>query len=185
MTEPCKFLPQNLDIKVVGLPVELASNVQKILGRILETVGQKINLVGLDGITFASDYHQALLDLDRGYDTEYKLTPSNDHGIGVAMSPCVLRNNSLKTHVVISAQAFFDMLENEREDMAINTVAHECAHVELNHLYDAVFPGTLLRTRSNVLDHFRTECMLASWNEFGACWRSEPPRLSRRPIGLS
>lgn len=174
MTESRNFLSQNLDIKVIGLPVELASNVQKILGRILETVGQKINLVGLDGITFAIDYRQALLDLDRGYDTEYKLTPSNDHGVGIAMSPCVLRNNRLKTHVVINAQAFFDMLENEREDMVINTVAHECAHVELNHLYDAAFPGKLLRTRSNVLDHFRTECMLASWNEFGACWRSAP-----------
>ena len=172
MTEPCDSLPKDLEIKMVGLAQELEPTVQRLLGRILDTVSQKLNLVGLDGITFANDYHQALLDLDRGYITDYKLTPSNDHGIGVAMSPSVMRDNKLKTHIVISAKAFFSMLEDEQENMIINTIAHECAHVELNHLYDEAFPGTLLRTKANVLDHFRTECMLACWNEFGACWRS-------------
>lgn len=171
MAEPCN-LPETLDIKVVGGAEELKEEVQSLLGEILEMVSQKINLVGLDGITFAVNYHQALLDLDRGYHTDYKLTPSNDHGIGVAMSPSVLRNNRLKTHIVINALAFIDMLKKNRTDIAINTVAHECAHAELNHLYDAAFPGTLLRTKANVLDHFRTECMLACWSEFSACWRS-------------
>jgi hypothetical protein len=172
MTEPRNSVPENLDIQVVGLSMALETSVRKLLVGILHAVGEKLDLTGLDGITFASDYHQALLDLDRGYDTDYKLTPSNDHGIGIAMSPSVIRDNKLKTHIVISAQAFFDMLEDERGDMIINTVAHECAHVELNRMYDETFPGTLLRAKENVLDHFRTDCMLACWNEFGACWRS-------------
>ncbi len=110
MTEPCDSLPKDLEIKMVGLAQELEPTVQRLLGRILDTVSQKLNLVGLDGITFANDYHQALLDLDRGYITDYKLTPSNDHGIGVAMSPSVMRDNKLKTHIVISAKAEWHLL---------------------------------------------------------------------------
>jgi hypothetical protein len=172
MTEPHDSAPENLDIQVIGLSKAIETSVRKFLLSILHTVGEKLDLTGLDGITFARDYHQALLDLDRGYDTDFKLTPSNDHGIGIAMSPSVIRDSKLKTHIVISAQAFFGMLEDERGDMIINTVAHECAHVELNRMYDETFPGTLLRTKANALDHFRTDCMLACWNEFGACWRS-------------
>jgi hypothetical protein len=172
MTETCNSAPENIEINVIGLSGEVVAQVRQLLAEIVDMVGQKINLVGLDGITFANDYHQALLDLDRGYDTDHKLTPSNDHGIGIAMSPSVMRDNKLKTHIVISAQAFLSMISEERGYSAINTVAHECAHVELNYLFDEAFPGTLLRKKANALDHFRTDCMLACWNEFGACWRS-------------
>jgi hypothetical protein len=172
MKEPCTSVPKNLEIIMIGIPAELEKEVQEFLGSLLDTVGQKMDLTGLDGVTFASDYHQALLDLNRGYDTDYKLTPSNGHGIGIAMSPSVIRDDKLKTHIVISAQTFLSMIADKRGNIAVNTVAHECAHVELNHLYDEAFPGTLLRTKLNVLDHFRTDCMLACWNEFGACWRS-------------
>lgn len=174
MTELRNSIPENLQIKVVGLPATLEVSVQQLLGQILDMVSKKMDLAGLDGITFASDYHQALLDLDRGYDTNHKLTPSDGHGVGIAMSPRVMRSNKLKTHVVINAAAFLAMIEDGRSDVAINTVAHECAHVELTHLYDKTFPGTLLRTKENVLDQFRTECMLTCWDEFGACWRSAP-----------
>lgn len=170
MTEPYNPLLQNFDIKVVGVPKELELEIRKLLNSVLDMVSQRINLIDLDGLTFAIDYHQALLDLDRGYETNYKLTPSNDHGIGIAMSPCVMRNKKLKTHIVINAEAFLSALKIS--GIAINTIAHECAHVELNRMYDEAFPGTLLRKRENVLDHFRTECMLTCWNEFGACWRS-------------
>lgn len=167
-----KSLPNNVEININGIPDELVANIQELIVSFVDMVGVKFDLTGLDGITFSSDYQQALLDLDRGYDTEYKLTPSNDHGVGIAMSPCVIRDGKLKTHVVISAEYFFEFLKHKRKDIAINTIAHELAHAELNHLYDVAFPGTLLRKKENVLDHFRTECMLTCWNEFGACWRS-------------
>lgn len=172
MKESCNSVPNNFEIKVIGVPVELEAEMQELLASLVDTIGQKIDLTGLDGITFASDYHQALLDLNRGYDTDHKLTPSNDHGVGIAMSPRVMRDNKLKTHIVVCAETFFALLEDKRSNMAINTVAHECAHVELTRLYDVAFPGTLLRTKANVLDQFRTDCMLACWEEFGACWRS-------------
>lgn len=172
MKKSCNPTSNNFEIKVTGISIELETDTQDLLNYLVDTISQKIDLTGLDGITFASDHHQALLDLDRGYDTDHKLTPSNGHGVGIAMSPCVIRDNKLKSHIVIDAEMFFALIKNKRSDMAINTVAHECAHVELNHLYEAAFPGTILRTKVNVLDHFRTDCMLACWNEFGACWRS-------------
>lgn len=167
-------LPENLPINIIGLDAELETPLREIVDTMLLLNGRTFNLAGLDGLTFATDYQQALLDLDRGYDTKFKLTPSNNYGVGVAMSPLVLRDSSLKSHIVVNAQAFLGMLSDKRSDMAINLVAHECAHVELNHLYDAAFPGVLLRQKANTLDHFRRECVLACWGEFGACWLSAP-----------
>lgn len=172
MTKPFTSVPGNLDISVVGFPVELGAAIQENFAHKLDMLGQVLNLTRLDGITLAVEYHQVLRELDRGYKTDLQLTPSNDHGIGVAMSPSVIRDGKLKTHIVICAQHFIGMLEEGRLDQIYNTLAHECAHVELNHLYDEAFPNTLLRKRVNALDHFRIDCMLACWNEFGACWRS-------------
>lgn len=167
-------LPENLCIKLVGVESELGVLLQETLSEMLQCNGCVFNLAGLDGLTFAVDYQQALLDLDRGYETKFKLTPSNDYGVGVAMSPSVLRDGRLKSHIIVSAQAFMGALLDKRRATAINIVAHECAHVELNHLFDATFPGVLLRSMTNALDHFRLECMLTCWGEFGACWRSAP-----------
>lgn len=172
MSESCNSVPKSVEIKIVGVSAELETEVQDLLGSLVDMIGQKIDLAGLDGITFANDYHRALLDLDRGYATDYKLTPSNDHGVGIAMSPRVIRDSKLKTHIIIDAGMFFGLLKAKNSDIAINMVAHECAHVEINHLFDVAFPGVLLRTKENALDHFRTDCMLACWDEFAACWRS-------------
>lgn len=163
---------EDVNIKVVGLPVELAGEINITLRSLLDVIGQTIDLSGLDGVTFASDYLHALLDLDRGYATDFKLTPSNDHGVGIAMSPSVVRGDQLKTHIVLNAEMLLAMLSGGRRDLFINTIAHECAHVELNFLFDKAFPGFLLQMKADPLEHFRIDAMLACWNEFGACWRS-------------
>jgi hypothetical protein len=172
MTASTNAVPKSVSIVTIGVPEEVAEGVRELLYSILAMAGEKINLATLDGVTFAADFHQALLDLDRGYKTDFKLTPTNDHGVGIAMSPRVLRSGELKTHIVLSANSIFSMLMAKRGDLVVNTVAHECAHVELNQLYEAAFPGYLLRAQENFLDGFRTQCMLACWDEFGACWRS-------------
>ncbi len=172
MTATPASVLENVCIVTIGVHEELAEEIQEFLHSMLKTIGAKMNLATLDGVTFAADFHQALLDLDRGYKTDFKLTPSDDHGVGIAMSPRVLRNGELKTHIVLSANSIFSMLKAKRGDLAVNTVAHECAHVELDQLYEAAFPGYLLRAQENFLNGFRTQCMLTCWNEFGACWRS-------------
>lgn len=180
MTDINTTVPDEIEIKVVGLPADLAGEMEETLRLLLDVIGSRIDLSGLDGVTFASDYHQALLDLNRGYATDFKLTPSDDHGVGVAMSPSVIRGNQLKTHIVLNAKTLLTMVLEKRHDLFRNTIAHECAHVELNRLFDIAFPGFLLRIKVDSLEHFRIETMLACWNEFGACWRS----ASIGPSGL-
>lgn len=172
MNESHDSAAQSPEIKVLGVPAELEGGVREFIESLLEMVRRTMDLTGLDGVTFAGDYHQALMDLDKGYDADYQSSPSNDHGVGIAMSPRVVRDGVLKTHIVLSAQAFFAMLNDKRSDMVVNTVAHECAHVELYRLFEVAFPGNLLGKKTNALDSFRNDCMLACWNEFGACWRS-------------
>lgn len=170
-TTPAPVL-ENFNVVTIGIDEELAEEVRAFLHSVLSTVGAKIDLATLDGVTFAANYHQALLDLDRGYKKDYNLIPSDDHGVGIAMSPRVLRNGELKTHIVLNANSIVSMLKAKRGDLVVNTVAHECAHVELDQLYEAAFPGYILRAQANFLEGFRTQCMLACWTEFGACWRS-------------
>lgn len=53
--------------------------------------------------------------------------------------------------------------------MAIHTLAHECAHVEITHRFDTAFPGFLLQsTHDNVHDAFRWQIIQACWDENAA-----------------
>ena len=172
MSELYDFAAQNPEIKVIGVPAELGDGIRELLESLLELVGRTMNLSGLDGVTFTDDYYQALIDLDKGYTVDRQPIPSSDHGLGIAMSHRVIRSGALKTHIVLNAQAFLAMLDSKRSNLIVNTVAHECAHVELYNLFEVAFPGKLLKRKRNALDSFRNDCMLACWNEFGACWRS-------------
>lgn len=165
-------LPEGVKIHLIGIEEQLEASLHDMLKAFLLYNGDFLNLAGLDGLTFAADYRQALLNLNRGYDTKFVLTPTEDYGVGIAMSPSVLREGVLKSHIVINAQAFLGALLENRKALAINMVAHECAHVELNHLYEAKFPGILLRRKVDIIDQLRIESVLTCWGEFGACWRS-------------
>lgn len=180
MTDMNTTVPDEVEIKVVGLPADLAGEIEETLRSLLDVIGARIDLSGLDGVTCARDYQQALLDLDRGYATDFKLAPSDDHGVGIAMSPSVMRGNQLKTHIVLNAGSLLAMVLEKRHDLFRNTIAHECAHVELNRLFDIAFPGFFPRMKVDPIENFRIETMLACWNEFGACWRS----ASIGPSGL-
>lgn len=50
---------------------------------------------------------QALPDLDRGCDTKLKLTPSEGIVLGVAMTPAVIRDGKIKSHMLFNAASFF------------------------------------------------------------------------------
>ncbi|WP_298125232.1 hypothetical protein [Brevundimonas sp.] len=69
----------------------------------VRAISRRINLASLDGITIAGDYAQALLELDRGYETSHTLTPSEGLAIGVAMTPSVIRDGVVKSHLVLNA----------------------------------------------------------------------------------
>lgn len=131
-------------------------------------IGTKLNLEGLDGITIAFDYNKALVDLDRGYETSFVLTPSTEFVQGVAMSPAVFREGKIKTHIVFSGgfAAFVDT-ESATWRGLYYQLAHECGHVHDRRAFDLAFPNFLL-TRYQFEDH------LAAWYfQMGDGCRSE------------
>jgi len=52
---------------------DTATRLAPIDGKTVRAVGGKFDLSGLNGVTLAVDYSRALLDVDRGYETNYKL----------------------------------------------------------------------------------------------------------------
>jgi hypothetical protein len=119
----------------------------------------------------AYDYGQALLDLDRGYETAHRLTASDGHAIGVAMTPLVLRSGVLKCHIVLNGQAVAAIADSQQADfpLALHVIAHECAHADITARFDEAFPGRLLRDCvSDVSIGYRCEVIHAVWDEYAA-----------------
>ena len=168
--------PEQFQISLRGFDNEdRAKNIGHLLGRCIRELSRYIDLGGLDGVTVAYDYEEALLELDRGYHTSYRLTPTNEEAIGIAMTPSVIRNGRLKSHIVISAGVAELLAASEGENfgLALHALAHECAHVEVTNRFDAAFPDFLLKkTHDNMLDNFRWQVILSCWDEYAASWIS-------------
>lgn len=135
-------------------------------------LSRHIDLSNLDGLTVGGDYARALAELDRGYESTIVLTPSNDVAIGIAMTPSVMRDGQLKSHIVLNA-GLMDKLRDPDDELfrlALHTLAHECAHVEVTAAFDRCFPNVLLRARrADLQEHCRWDVILACWDEYAAC----------------
>ncbi|MCP2226820.1 hypothetical protein OKW12_002233 [Pseudomonas silensiensis] len=164
-------MPEQFGIQARGFTdADTATRLATIVGEAVRALGGKFDLSGLDGITLAVDYNQALLDLDRGYETNYKLTATNSHVVGVAMTPGVLRNGALKSHIVLNAHhisPLIDLEDAQGRDHAIHILAHECGHVEVTNAFDRCFPNVLLRQKNgSILEQMQWQVILAVWDEF-------------------
>lgn len=140
-------------------------------------LSRRIDLSGLDGITVANDYSQALAELDRGYPTSHRLTPSEEFVFGIAMTPSVLREGKLKSHIVLHAGVALGLENAQGENFgtALHTLAHECAHVEITQRFEEAFPGVLLRKRhDNIHDNMRWQVITSCWDEYAATFISAP-----------
>ncbi len=162
----------NFVVSFRGYEKEAAERLGAEIGNALRSLGRIIDIAGLDGVTVAYDYDDALAQLDRGYETSFVLERTNDVATGIAMTPSVLRNDVLKSHIVLSGDIADGLLDDD-EDLQrkmVHTLAHESAHVETTAAWDRCFPGELLRTsyRSN-LDAWRSQVMSACWEEYSAC----------------
>lgn len=150
---------------------ERAQQLGSLIGACIRELSRQFDLSRLDGVTVAYDYAQALLDLDRGYETNFRLTPSDTHVVGIAMTPSVIREGTLKSHVLLNA-AYMAPLEDfnhEHFGFVLHTISHECAHVEVTHKFDAAFPGFLLRTaHPDARIGYRWQIILACWDEYAA-----------------
>ena len=163
-------IPKNYQISLRGFAEHAqAEELGYVISAAVNEIGRTTDVSNLDGITIAFDYDQALLDLDRGYPTNYALTKSTGDAIGVAMTPSVIRDGKLKSHILINAELaqFLTNVEHEYFRTALHTLAHECAHVEVTERFDKCFPNYLLKHKhaSYVLAQ-RWEVILACWDEY-------------------
>jgi len=165
---------------------ERANDVANAVATAIRRIGRAIDVSDLDGVTIAYDYDTALAELDRGVNAPSTLTrSSNDQILGVAMAPAVLRDDKLKSHLVISGDYASKILSDNPDEfrMALYLIAHECGHVEDRMLFERRFPGVLLRARIPAgLDGFLFPTAESLWSEYAACISSA--QFSRRHIEL-
>lgn len=169
-------IPSNLQLSARGFADEdYAKEAIYKLYSVLSVISQSIDLTSLDGVTVAFDYDKALEELDRGYETTYKLTATKDVAIGIAMAPSVIREGVIKTHLVLNANYALSILDEPAKEteyfwQSLHLIAHECAHVEVTAAFDRSFPGILLqKAYDNILDNMRWQVILATWDEYAVC----------------
>ncbi|MFA6062861.1 MAG: hypothetical protein WC736_09695 [Gallionella sp.] len=168
--------PDNFLVFAQGFDTEeSATQFARLIGEYIRELSCYFDLSQLDGLTVAFDYRTALLNLDRGYESSYQLTPSDNHVVGIAMTPSVIRDGILKSHIVLNAALAIALKspDHEHYNLALHTLAHECAHVEIDHRFNTVFPGVLLKkVYVDAHDYCRWKIILACWGEYAATWRS-------------
>jgi hypothetical protein len=164
--------PQNIPMSFQGFEQDVAEASASTIGWLLHELGKTIDISTLDGMTIAFDYDDALATLERGYETIRTLTKTTEFGTGVAMTPAVLRDGLVKSHIVVNAAVVLMLKDEDRENvnLAIHTIAHECAHVEITASFDKCFPGeTLQKFHSTVMESWRWDVIKACWEEYAAC----------------
>jgi hypothetical protein len=162
-------VPDKLMISLQGFEEEKGKKLGNLVLAYVKEISRNINLSSLDGITIAFDYKKALLELDRGYETSHKLTPSDGEVLGIAMTPSVIRNGIIKSHILLHA-GLIQELETENSELfklAFHTLAHECAHVEVTNFFDKSFPNVLLKkSEKNGHELLKDTITQMCWDEF-------------------
>lgn len=163
---------ENLCVNARGFSTENeAREVGMAVRECVMQLSRHFDLSRLDGVTVAHDYAQALATLDRGYESKHVLTPSDGYAVGVAMTPSVIRDDTLMSHIVFNAGIVGPITKPDPSSiqLPLHVIAHECAHVEITKKFDEAFPNVLLRQRyGDVRDAFRWQVILACWDEYAA-----------------
>ena len=145
-------------------------------------ISTDIDMSGLDGITVAVDYENALAEFNGsvGFLEGKKLKPTND-GIarGVAMTPAFLKDDEVKSHIFFNyyfVKGIDCDQDSEEFQTALYIIAHECAHVEATSELDLAFPDVLRRQYPDswtALDQAKWKyATYACYQEYIACRRS-------------
>lgn len=153
------------------------------LGSHLGAISTHIDLTRLDGVTVATDYANEVAKIDRGVVTSVGSTRATNDGIavGVAMTIAVLRDNTVKSHIVLAHALVRPIMKPEEPgpyDMAVQALAHECAHVEVQHRFDSAFPNLTLRPAPSTWDALDIEkwryAIQLTFDEYAASRLSAP-----------
>lgn len=154
--------------------ISASARVAQVIDELIQQMS--LSLAGLDGVTISVDYDAGLQQLDRGYQTTGLLTRTNDEiASGIAMTPYVLRNGRVMSHMVLSA-AVVPLIDTPAAGVSGKyIIAHELAHVHEHYFRDRQLPNTLLNVKITEPDEaVLFESAYACWGEYVACYFSAP-----------
>jgi hypothetical protein len=165
--------PPSLNFSLSGFQTEeQAKELANWTFGFIKLIGAKLNLEALDGVTIAFDYKKALAELDRGYETNYVLTPSSEFALGAAMAPAVKRDGVVKTRIVFDARVFIRFMDTNDEcwPWMYYQLAHECGHAHDRRAFDLAIPNVLLTQHNfgDELNKTRFELGDGCWSEYAA-----------------
>ncbi len=170
---PPPTAPERFSVSLRGFAdSNTAERFGRLIGGFVRSISCYIDVERLEGITVAFDYDGALAELDRGYQESKPLTrTATDKLVGVAMTPTVLREGVVKSHMIFSASHVLALEEDGTEafQLALYLVAHECGHVEDLKYMDQAFPGSILRRQiTDPEDVLLGPTSDALWQEYAA-----------------
>lgn len=163
-TSPAAF---NYQVSFYGVANEnTAEKITANLNGIVRELHPIMSLDRLDGFTFSDDYEAALRDLDRGFETRGNLERTKqDYGVGVAMTPIVIRNGVVKGRIVAQMWIANDLISenDERQQIALHVIVSQLAHVASTQLLDETFPGFLTNCIEDSYQAFLYPCVSSAW----------------------
>mgnify|MGYP005991763967 CR=1 FL=1 len=172
-----------LNVSVKGFDNEdAARQLGQFVGEIVIELGRSLDLTTLDGVTIGVDYDAALASVDRGMSGLRPLSRSDTTEMqGVAMSPAVMRDGVVKTHLVFSAERLVPLIwqgpEVTDDDRAVSVgiIAHECAHVQVTAEKERAIPACRFGTPIEGYEHaVMFQIAEVCWDEYAVCRLSAP-----------
>jgi hypothetical protein len=161
-------------VNVRGANEQFAGLLSEAVLRFARILGRYIDVSSLDGITVDFDYPAALSSIDRGIAGTNPLTVSTeerDGVVGVAMSVPVVREGTLKAHVVVSGDLMSNLASEDDNAalVAVHMLAHELGHVETTATLSSAFPDILMKVRlTETIDILRDGFAQSMWSEYSA-----------------
>src|SRR6266481_2383942 len=80
--------------------------------------GKFMDLGGLARVWVTYDYEGTLANLERGFDTQNKLTPTQDDiAVGIAMTPAILEDGKARSVMVLNAYHLMALTQPDNEEL--------------------------------------------------------------------
>lgn len=136
----------------------------------LNLIGEQIDISSLADVSIAygdEAYLEAIAKLDSNR------RPSSGSVIGIAMTLDEVKDAKYVNHIVLHQNAIVGFIIDEplHDDIcfAIQTLAHESAHVYSNMRFHEIFGNSLQPNTNNPYHHIMKEVACATWSEYSAC----------------
>jgi len=167
--EPPVLAPLEFEMRFRGVANdETAMRIASVLRGIVHELRPMMALDRLDGFTFAEDYEAELFGLVRGFDAPPPISTKEDYGVGVAMSPIIVRDGVVKSRIVARLWIGLGLIsENEEHQKAsLHLIINQLAHVSCVQLLDEALPGFYFSPIKDSLDAFLYPRIAEAWTGY-------------------